>query len=103
MQIKVEETEFEWDKGNIHKSYQRHGITPEEAEQIFLDKNLITLPDVPYSQSETRFIAIGKTLEGKSLFVVYKKRRGKIRIVSTRRMHGKEVAKYEETKKNPAF
>ena len=30
-------TGFEWDKGNIDKSHQKHGITPNEAEESFLD------------------------------------------------------------------
>jgi uncharacterized DUF497 family protein len=103
MQLNLNGLEFEWDKGNLHKSYQKHGITPEESEQIFLDKKLIVLLDVPHSQFEDRFIAIGKTQADRSLFVVFTIRRGKIRIVSSRKMHGKEVLKYEEIKKNPTL
>ena len=48
---------FEWDKGNIDKSYQKHGITPNEAEEIFLDENLKISRDVKHSQKEERLIS----------------------------------------------
>ena len=30
--------EFEWDRGNIDKSYKKRGINPNEAEEVFLDE-----------------------------------------------------------------
>ncbi len=42
-------TQFEWDKGNIGKSYQKHGITPNEAEEVFLDKNILISEDIKHS------------------------------------------------------
>ena len=29
---------FEWDKGNLDKSLKKHGVTNEEAEEVFFDK-----------------------------------------------------------------
>ena len=43
---------------------------------------------------------IGKTFEKIYLFVVFTIRKHKIRVISARRMHGKEVEKYEKTKKD---
>lgn len=40
--------EFEWDKGNIEKSFQKHGITPNEAEEIFLDEDLLLQEDLKH-------------------------------------------------------
>lgn len=92
--------EFEWDEGNIDKSYQKHGTTPKEAEEIFVSEDIYVQPDKQHSQDEIRFIAVGKTRGEKHLFVVFTLRGDKIRIISARKMHKKEVRKYEEVKKN---
>lgn len=91
---------FIWDQSNLDKSYQKHDVTPKEAEEIFVSEDLQVINDVKHSQDEERFIALGKTFLGKSLFVVFTMRKDKIRIVSARRMHQKEVEKYEKAKKN---
>lgn len=100
MRIKADKLEFDWDEGNRNKIYDRHGITVGEAESVFADKNLIVLSDVTHSQDETRLIAIGENLEGKSLHIVFTMRSGKIRIISARKMHRKEVVKYKKIKKD---
>lgn len=91
---------FEWDKGNLDKSYEKHGVTPKEAEEVFVSEELYVLPDIKHSQKEERFIAFGKTQEDKHLFIVFTVRKQKIRVVSVRRMHKKEIQKYENAKEN---
>jgi len=89
---------FEWDEGNIDKSYQKHKITPNQAEEIFLDIDLKVETDVKHSQKEERFIAIGKTLERRLiLFVVFTIRGNKIRIISARPANKKERKVYEKS------
>lgn len=95
--------EFEWDKGNLDKSSQKHSITAKETEEVFVSEELFVITDVKHSQKEKRFIALGKTLLGKNLFVVFTMRKNKIRIISARRMHKKEVEKYEKAHKNPSL
>lgn len=91
---------FEWDEGNIEKSYQKHGISAKEAEEIFISEELYVLPDKRHSKTEKRHIALGRTQEGKNLIVIFTLRGKKIRIISARRMHKKEVEKYEKAKRN---
>lgn len=100
MQIKGKVVEFEWDKGNLDKSYLKHGITPKEAEEIFISEESFVITDVKHSEKEERFIILGKSQARQSLFVVFTIRKNKVRIVSARRMHKKEVEKYEKAKKN---
>lgn len=88
---------FEWNKGNTDKSYKKHGITPKESEEIFLDENLQVSRDIEHSQTEKRFIALGKTFEKKILFIVFTLRKNKIRIISARKANLKERSKYEKT------
>lgn len=93
---------FEWDAGNLDKSYAKHGITPRQSEEIFLDENLQIVKDIKHSEKENRMIAIGQTFEGKILFVVFILRKMKIRVVSARIANRKEREMYEEKiKKNP--
>lgn len=94
-------TGFEWDKGNIEKSQQKHKVTVSEAEEIFLDEALQVIEDINHSQKEERFAALGKTFIGKILFTVFTLRSSKIRIISARLANKRERSNYEqELKKN---
>ena len=92
---------FEWDEGNIDKSYQKHGITPNTAEEVFVDKNVVIEQDIKHQEKEERYIAIGMTLNEKILFVVFSMRDSMVRIISSRIANKKERRLYEEAKKNP--
>jgi len=89
-------TGFEWGKGNIDKSYEKHNITPNEAEEVFIDENIWFQDDVDHSQREARFTAIGKTSQKHVLFIAFTVRGSKIRIISARRANIKERREYEE-------
>ncbi len=94
--------DFEWDKGNIDKSYQKHGISIREAEEAFLDKHVFLQEDIKHSEREERFIAISKTSSNKILFSIFTIRNRKIRIISARKANIKERRLYEEKiKANP--
>lgn len=92
---------FDWDKGNLDKSRRKHGVTPEESESVFVDENKLIVLDPEHSETEKRFIILGRSSEKRMLFVVFTRRRAKIRIISARRMHGEEVEKYDKVEKNP--
>ena len=47
-------TSFEWDRGNADKSYKKHGVSPSEAEESFLDENALVLRDIKHSQKEKK-------------------------------------------------
>lgn len=94
---------FQWDKGNVDKSYQKHGITPNEAEEVFLDENMLLMEDIKHSVQEERFEAIGKIVKGKILFLAFTVRKNerssptyKIRIISARVANKKERRQYEK-------
>ena len=90
---------FDWDDGNIEKC-QKHGVSLEEIEALFLDKSLRISPDIKHSESENKFIATGVSIKGKYIFVgfTFREKQGKrlIRPISTRYMRDKEAKKYEE-------
>ena len=85
---------FEWDRGNRHKC-QKHGVSIREIEYLFSNTPCVA-PDIAHSQAEERFLAIGRTEEGRALFVVFTLRGPLIRPLSARYMHAAEVRRYEE-------
>jgi uncharacterized DUF497 family protein len=88
---------FEWDDGNARKSLDKHDVSQAEAEQIFSGEPLLA-EDVKHSQDETRFQALGETVEGRRLHVTFTLRDNgrRIRVVSARDMNRKERAIYEQ-------
>jgi len=69
-----------------------------EAEQVFFNTPVLMLPDPAHSQSEPRYHALGKTIDGRRLHVTFTLRDGGklIRVISARDMHRKERAHYEQ-------
>ncbi len=88
---------FDWDEGNGRKSLDRHGVSREEAEQIFVDARLLILADEKQSKDEDRFQAYGMTGPGRLLHVSFTLRRqaALIRVISARDMSRRERARYE--------
>ncbi len=88
---------FDWDKANIDKSYLKHGITSNQAEEAFLDEKAIVLRDFKHFQKEERYLLIGEISTKKILLVVFTIRAKKIRIISARAANKKEVNRYVQT------
>jgi uncharacterized DUF497 family protein len=89
---------FDWDDGNREKC-QEHGVSIAEIETLF-SRPVMILPDAAHPQTEKRLKAIGKTEQGRSVFLVFTiRKRGRkrlIRPISARYMHAKEIRHYEE-------
>jgi uncharacterized protein len=90
---------IEWDQGNRDKC-QQHGLTIPEIEHALLHAQNLIVRDIRNSIVEDRYIAIGKSRAGRFAFVVFTLRLAgdglKVRPISARYMHKKEVAKYEK-------
>ena len=89
---------FDWDDGNRRKSEDKHGVGQAEAEQAFFNEPLLVTEDTGHSIEEPRFHALGTTDAGRSLHISFTLRAGgtKIRVISARDMHRKELERYEE-------
>ena len=86
--------EFEWDEGNIYKNWDRHGVTSQEAEDVFFHDLLVVGNDARHSQQEKRFYALGQTTQGRRLFVAFAVRHKRIRVISVRDMNRRERDAY---------
>jgi uncharacterized DUF497 family protein len=83
----------------VSKNWDRHRVTPEEAEDAFFREPLIVRSDMRHGKSEKRYYALGKTSGERWLFVVFTVRRNLIRVKSARDVNRNEramYAKYEE-------
>jgi len=89
---------FEWDKGNLDKSLKKHGVTNEEAEEVFFDNKSLLTEDIKHSLTEKRYQILGTADSGKLLSVIFTIRRKKVRIISARIMNRKERRFYEGRK-----
>jgi uncharacterized DUF497 family protein len=85
---------FDWDEAKALKNWERHRVTPEEAEDVFFNEPLVVRSDVPHSQREKRYYALGQTSFGRYLFVAFTIRRNLIRVISVREMNHREQEVY---------
>lgn len=88
-------TGFDWDENNAVKNWERHRVTPEEAEDIFFHDPLVVRSDAAHSKHEKRYWALGKTARQRRLFAAFTIRKRLIRIISVRDMSRREIEDYE--------
>lgn len=85
---------FEWDEANTLKNWERHGVAPEEAEDVFFNEPLVVRSDQRHSKSEKRYYALGRTDAGRHLFVAFTIRGRLVRVISVRDMNRRERSAY---------
>lgn len=88
---------FDWDDGNWPKC-GKHGVSRAEIEEVCTGTPAVLADPFP---EEARMRAIGKSAAGRYVFVVFMLReidgQTKLRPISARYMHEKEIAHYEGT------
>ncbi len=87
---------FDWDDNNGQKNWERHQVTPEEAEDVFFNEPLVVRSDIRHSQREKRYYALGQTAQGRQTFIAFAVRRKLIRVISVRDMSRKEQEVYRK-------
>ncbi|MEH1788465.1 MAG: BrnT family toxin [Nostoc sp.] len=86
---------FEWDKNKNQQNIQKHGISFEEATEIF-DGVVFTSIDERYDYEEIREVSIGSIQGVVIITVAHTDRNGKIRLTSARKATPKERRTYYE-------
>jgi uncharacterized DUF497 family protein len=87
---------FEWDEKKARSNATKHGVRFDEASTVFGDALSLTIPDPAHSQTEDRFVTLGRSHRGKLLVVVHTGRGDNIRIISARPASRRERRTYEE-------
>jgi len=87
---------FEWGPIKARSNANKHSVTFDDAATVFGDPLALTYPNPDHSQEEDRFITFGTMANGEMVVVSHTDREDSIRIISARRMTGKEVEDYEK-------
>ena len=91
---RLQGVEFEWDEDKAKSNIQKHGVTFEEAAEVFFDPFYQT--GNASTDDEQRDFIIGYSLSQRLLLVVYTKRGERTRIISARPTTRSERRLYEE-------
>ena len=86
---------FEWDKNKNKQNIQKHGISFEEATEIF-DGVVFTSIDERYDYEEVRELSIGAIQGVVIITVAHTDRNSKTRLISARKATPKERKSYYE-------
>ncbi|WP_254055555.1 BrnT family toxin [Leptospira mayottensis] len=76
---------FEWDDKKNTLNLKKHQISFKQASQVFLDKDAIYIPDENHSETEERWLVLGKIENFTVIVVVFvdksNKEAEKLRII----------------------
>ncbi len=88
--------DFVWDPRKNTMNRKKHGISFEEARDVFYDENAIRYFDPDHSEDEDRFLMLGMSTRLRVLVVshFYMENDTTIRIISARKATKKEEAVY---------
>jgi len=86
---------FIWDTEKANSNVSKHGLSFEQAVEVFLDPFALIVCDDEHSYGELRMQAIGRIQNEVIVFVVFTER-GLIRVISARRATTREIRAYEE-------
>ena len=90
---------FVWNENKNQFNIRKHGVSFQEAREVFNDENAIYDVDIEHSYDEERFMIIGMSESIKLLFVCYCERGEDgelIRIISARKADKSETDLYWE-------
>ena len=88
---------YEWDPEKDKENEGKHGLSFEEAAEVFLDPLALTFDDPDHSNDERRFITIGVTTKQRVMFVSHADGNDdRIQIISARETTRRERNDYEE-------
>lgn len=87
---------FEWNPAKAIANLAAHGVSFDEARDVFDDPLSSTVDDPDHSSEEARLRTIGLSRADRLLVVLHTDRGDTIRIISARRATRREQHQYEE-------
>lgn len=93
---------FEWDPNKALSNVEKHGITFEEAGEVFLDALHVSIFGVEHSEHEERWVTLGENSKGQLIVVIHtfeehNHQHVNLRIISARNATKHEQQQYEES------
>lgn len=86
----------EWDARKAASNLRKHGVSFEEAKSVLDDPLSQFVPDHDHSVGESRFCAVGRSSDGRTLAIICVERGEKIRILTARAATAWERKIYEQ-------
>ena len=91
---------IDWDSNKNSENIKKHGISFEQAQEIFLDPLHLSILDERFSYFEERWITMGSTQKGDVIVLAHlyfvEEPEERIRIISARRATPQERRQYEK-------
>ncbi|MGR9106172.1 MAG: BrnT family toxin [Gammaproteobacteria bacterium] len=87
---------YEWDENKAVTNLLKHGVSFDEAKTVFDDPLYVDFYDPDHSFEEHRFILLGKSAQGRLLFVSYVERNNSVRLISAIEATLSERKAYEQ-------
>lgn len=87
---------FEWDEDKARRNLEKHGVSFEEGQTVFVDPLAGIRTDPDHSFGEVREIIVGHSEAGRLLLVSFTQRGEAIRIINARPATRPERKYYEE-------
>ena len=96
--VGVADLRFEWDERKNRSNRQKHGVSFEEAQTVFLDDAALLIDDPDHSDDEDRFVLLGLSSSLRTLVVCHCYRKGAsiIRIITARKADRSETSLYSQ-------
>ncbi|WP_414752146.1 BrnT family toxin [Anabaena sp. CCY 9910] len=91
---RIQGVEFEWNENKAQSNIEKHGVTFEEAAEVFFDP-FYQIGDATANNEQRDFI-LGYSLAQRLLLVVYLARGSRTRIISARPATRTERKLYEQ-------
>lgn len=88
--------QVEWDVRKAASNLRKHGVSFEEAKSVLDDPLSQFVPDHDHSVGESRFCAVGRSADGRTLVIICAERGEKTRILSARPATAWERKIYEQ-------
>lgn len=92
---------FEWEAAKARTNLKKHGVSFRLATAVFRDPLALTTFDDEHSETEERWVTLGRTENGRYLVVVHtfaqvNEAEIHIRLISARAADRQEIRDYEE-------
>ena len=92
---RLQGVEFEWDEQKAQRNMEKHGVTFEEAAEVFFDPFYQYGDATPADAHEQRDFILGYSVTQRLLLVVYAEHGERTRIISARPATRPERKQYE--------
>lgn len=95
---------FEWDPVKAKENLRKHRTSFERAAEVFLDPLAVSIFDEEHSESEERWVSIGRDSQGRILVLVHtftevSAQEWKVRAISARKASKREARQYQRSER----